>query len=217
MRIRTGLTIAFLLPLGLMVVANWSRLIQPVAIDLFFFSVRWPLWPFVVAMPLLLLAVYLGAALLDRSRQLRQVASLERQLEEARAAVDRGREAALDAVATRVEGRLAALEAVVEGAAHGIEQRLGERLRAVDVHIGQAEEAQRSQLEAVTARIGAVRDELAADVGEAEDALLRALREHERTVEVSGDRPIRPALPDGRGWAGGSAADPTAEVRDRDG
>jgi hypothetical protein len=216
MRIRTGLTIAFLLPLGLMVVANWSRLIQPVPIDLFLFSVRWPLWPFVVAMPLLLLGVYLGAAFLDRSRQLRQVASLERQLEEARAAVDRGREAALDAVATRVEGRLAALEAVVEGAAHWIEQRLGERLRAVDAHLDRADEAHRSQLEAVTARIGAVRDELAADVGEAEDALLRALREHERTVEVQGERPSRLALPDGRARIRDEAVDPTAESRDTD-
>jgi hypothetical protein len=216
MRIRTGLTIALLLPLGLMAAANWSRLFQPVLIDLFFFSVRWPLWPFVVAIPLLLIAVYLGAALLDRSRQLRQVASLERQLEEARAAVDRGREAALDAVATRVEGRLAALEAVVEGAAHGIEQRLGERLRAVDAHLGRAEEAHRSQLEAVTARIGAVRDELAADVGEAEDALLRALREHERTVEVKGDHPVRPALPDGRVRTSDAAVDATTEGRDSD-
>jgi hypothetical protein len=215
MRIRTGLTLALLLPLGVMAVANWSRLVQPIVIDLFFFSVRWPLWPFVVAVPAVLLAVYIGAAFLDRSRQLRQVASLERQLEEARAALDRGREAALDAVATRVEGRLAALEAVVEGAAHGIEQRLGERLRAVDAHLDRAEDAHRSQLEAVTARIGAVRDELAADVGEAEDALLRALRERERTVDVPGERPERPALPDGRARTS-IASERSVESRDAD-
>jgi hypothetical protein len=200
MRIRVWLTVVLLVPLGLLAVANWSRLAQPVVLDMFLFSVRWPLWPFVVALPLLLVVVFLGAALLDRSRQLRQVAALERQLEEARAALDRGREAALDGVAARVEARLADLEAVVEGASSGIEQRLGERLVALDAHVGRAEEAQRTHLEAVSARIASVRDELSADVGEAEDALLRALREHERTVEVeAGQRLSRPALTDGAG------------------
>jgi hypothetical protein len=200
MRIRTWLTVVLLLPLGLLAVANWASLTQPVVLDMFLFSVRWPLWPLVIALPLLLIAVFLGAALLDRSRQLRQVAALERQLEGARAALDRGREAALDSVATRVETRLAHLEAVVQGASSGIEQRLGDRLGALDAHLDRAEDAQRAQLEAVTARIAAVRDELSADVGEAEDALLRALREHERTVEVeAGRRLVRPALTEGAG------------------
>jgi hypothetical protein len=209
MRIRSWLAVVLLLPLALMAVANWSRLTQPVLLDMFLFSVRWPLWPFVVALPTLLVVVFGMAALLDRSRQLRQVAALERQLEEARAALDRGREAALDGVATRVETRLANLEAVIEGASSGIEQRLGERLVALDAHLGRAEDAQRTQLEAMIARIAAVRDELSADVGEAEDALLRALREHERTVEVEAGRHApRPALTDGgvRSAAGGDGA-----------
>jgi hypothetical protein len=205
MRIRTWLTIVVLLPLGLLAIANWARLTQPVVLDMFLFTVRWPLWPLVIGLPLLLVLVYLGAALLDRSRQLRQVAALERQLEEARAALDRGREAALDAVATRVETRLANLEAVIEGASSGIEQRLGDRLVALDAHLDVSDEAHRTQLDAVTARIAAVRDELSADVGEAEDALLRALREHERTVDVeAGRRLVRPALTDGGARASGA-------------
>jgi hypothetical protein len=204
MRVRTWLTLVLLLPLGLLAAANWARLTQPVELDMFLFDVRWPLWPFVVALPLLLVVVYLGAALLDRSRQLRQVAALERQLEEARAALDRGREAALDAVATRVETRLDHLEAVIEGASSGIEQRLGERLITLDTRLDRAADEQRTQLDAVAARIASVRDELAADVGEAEDALLRALREHERTVEVEADRRLfRPAL-----TAGGARTSP---------
>jgi hypothetical protein len=216
MRIRFWLAVVLLLPLALLAVANWARLTQPVPLDMFLFSVDWPLWPFVVALPALLVVVFGLSALLDRSRQLRQVAALERQLEEARAALDRGREAALDAVATRVETRLANLEAVVEGASSGIEQRLGERLVALDAHLGRAEDAQRTQLEAMIARIAAVRDELSADVGEAEDALLRALREHERTVEVEAGRHApRPALTDGgvRAAGGDGASDrPSGET-----
>jgi len=199
MRIRTWITLALLVPLALLAAANWSALLAPVEVDLFLLRVNWPLWPFVLALPLTLTVVYLGAALLDRARQLRQVAALERQLEEARAAVDRGREAALAAVASRLEARLDALEAVVEGAASGLEERLGERIATLDDHLARAEDAQRTQLEAVAARVAAVRDELSADVGEAEDALLRALRERERTLEVGDERPARPALTSGEG------------------
>ena len=205
MRVRVWVTVVLFVPLSVLAVANWSALRTPVAVDLFFFSVNWPLWPFVMAVPLLLTAVYLGAALLDRARQLRQVASLERQLEEARKALDRGREAALDALAERFEARIAGLESVVEGSANGLETRLRERLSGIDAHLGRAEAEQRSRLEAVAARVAAVRDELAADVGEAEDALLRALRalapDAEEGASEEGAEPdddVRPALPDGR-------------------
>lgn len=203
MRTRLWVTVVLFVPLAVLAVANWSNLRLPVEVDLFFFSVRWPLWPFVLAVPLLLTVVYLGAALLDRARQLRQVASLERQLEEARRALDRGREAALDTLAGRIEARIAGLEAVVEGSTSGLEMRLGERLVGIDAHVGRAEAEQRSRLEAVAARVAAVRDELAADVGEAEDALLRALRARDAgdTLREDGedgeDAVVRPALPDG--------------------
>jgi len=203
MRTRLWVTVVLFVPLAVLAVPNWSNLRLPVEVDLFFFSVRWPLWPFVLAVPLLLTVVYLGAALLDRARQLRQVASLERQLEEARRALDRGREAALDALAGRIEARIAGLEAVVEGSTSGLEMRLGERLVGIDAHVGRAEAEQRSRLEAVAARVAAVRDELAADVGEAEDALLRALRARDagdavrEDGEDGGDAVVRPALPDG--------------------
>jgi len=199
MRIRAWVTLLLFLPLGLLAAANRRALVEPVDVDLYALTVAWPLWPFVVALPAALAAFYLGAALLDRVRQLRQVAALERQLEEARAAVDRGRESALDAVAARIETRLAGLESVVEGSASGLEQRLSQRIGAVDDHLARSEDTQRDRLEAVIARVSAVRDELAADVGEAEDALLRALRERDRTVDADPERPNRRALTDGQG------------------
>ena len=209
MRIRWWVTLALSAPLALLAVANWSELTTPVEIDVFLFSVNWPLWPFVVGIPVLLGVLYLGAALLDRARQLRQVAALERQLEEARRDLDRGREAAIDALGDRLEGRIAQLESAVEGAVSGIGQRLTLRVEAVDEHVGRAEDEQRSRLEAVAARVAAVRDELAADVGEAEDTLLRALRRGEGAGQeadepalaeierVHGDD-VRPALPSAR-------------------
>jgi hypothetical protein len=199
MRVRLWVTLLLFLPLGVLAAANWSALFVPVPVDLFVTRVTWPLWPLLVGPPVLLALLYLGAALLDRARQLRQVAALERQLEEARTAVDRGREAALDAVATRIEARLAALESVVEGAAGGLELRLGERLGALGGQVTQVDEAQRARLDAVAARITAVRNELAADVGEAEDALLRALAGRERTLDADGGTPTptRGALTDG--------------------
>jgi len=209
MRVRWWVTLVLAVPLALLAVANWAALLTPVEIDAFLFSFQWPLWPFLLGVPLLLLVLYLGAALLDRARQLRQVAALERQLEEARRDLDRGREAALDALGDRLQGHIAALESAVEGTMSGLEQRLVDRVEAVDEHVGRVETEQRTRVEALAARVAAVRDELAADVGEAEDAVLRVLRgrgDAERTAEgpvtaeverVHGDDG-RPALPGGR-------------------
>lgn len=194
MRVRIWVTVAVLVPLALLAAANWTRLLEPVEVDLFLLGVRWPLWPVVVGLPLLLTLVYLGAALLDRARTLRQVAALERQLEEARRDLDRGREAALDAVAERLEGSIAGLESAVEGAVSGLEMRLADRLRSVDAHLTRVEDEQRQRVEALAARVAAVRDELAADVGAAEDALLRAMRGTDDDVEAEADH-VRPALP----------------------
>lgn len=196
MRVRIWVTIAAFVPLALLAAANWSRLREPVDVDLFLLTVRWPVWPVVLGLPALLTAVYLGAALLDRARTLRQVAALERQLEEARRDLDRGREAALDAVAERLHGSIAGLESAVEGSVSGLEMRLADRLRAIDGHLTRVEEEQRQRVEALAARVAAVRDELAADVGEVEDTLLRALRGDGDPDEVEAEE-VRPALPRG--------------------
>lgn len=191
MRVRSWVTIVVMVPLVALAAANWSALSQPVAVDFLLFSVSWPLAPVVLGVPLLLTAVYLGAALLDRTRQLRQVTALERSLDEARKALDRGREAALDTLASRLESSIAALESVVEGSASGLEMRLGTRLAALDAHVGRLDEGQRERLEGLAARITRVRDEIAADVGEAEETLVRALRGE----AVGGSAGARPALP----------------------
>lgn len=196
MKLRSWIAIVLLVPVLVVAAFNVPALLEPVPVNLLVTTVRMPLWPFLVGVPLVLAAVFLGAALLDRARQLRQVAALERQLEEARAVVERGREEALDGAVRELTGRLDALEAVVEGVGSGMEARLGARLEALGARRDAGDEAVRERLAALAERVARVRDELAADVAEAEDAVLRALQGADRTVDVD-DGAERPRLPDG--------------------
>ncbi len=218
MKLRSWIAIVLVVPVLAVAAFNVPALLEPVPVDLVVTTVRAPLWPFVVGVPLVLAAVFLGAALLDRARQLRQVAALERQLEAARGIVERGREQALDgavrelvgrldAVEALVEGvgsgmearlsaRLDALESVVEGVGSGMESRLTTRLDALSAQRDAGDEAVSERLATLTERVVRVRDEIAADVAEAEDAVLRALQEADRTVDVDDGRE-RPRLPGG--------------------
>lgn len=192
MRFRSWLAALLLLPVLLVAAFNVPALVAPVPVDLGLLQVRLPLWPAVVGVPVVLVAVFLGAALLDRARQLRQLAALERQLAEARAAVDAGREAAVDGVAKELGARLAALEAVVEGVASGLEARVGARLEALEGRRAARDAELGERVKALEARVVTVRDELAADVAEAEDALLRALRADDRTLDLVATRALPP-------------------------
>ena len=198
MKLRSWIAIVLVVPVLVVAAFNVPALLAPVPVDLLVTTVRMPLWPFVVGVPLVLAAVFLGAALLDRARQLRQVAALERQLEEARATVERGREEALDAAVRELTGRLDALESVVEGVGSGTESRLSARLEALEASRAAGDEAVRERLTALADRVVRVRDELAADVAKSEDALLRALQGDERTVDADDERE-RPRLPGGPG------------------
>jgi hypothetical protein len=175
MRIRIALTLLLLVPVLLLALVNRVALREPVTINVLLTEVQWPLWPALVLLPLLLSGIYLLAALFDRARQLRQLGALERQLEGARRDLDRGREAALDALAERFESRIEGLEAAFEGSVSGLEQRLVVRVDGVDSHVGRVEIEQREALEGLNARVSVVREQLVADVTEAQDALLRGL------------------------------------------
>ena len=196
MKLRSWIAIVLVVPVLAVAAFNVPALLDPVPVDFLVATVRMPLWPFVVGVPLVLAAVFLGAALLDRARQLRLVAALERQLEEARATVERGREQALDGAVRELAGRLDALEAVVEGVGSGMESRLGARLDALGARRDAGDEAVRERLSALHERVVRVRDELAADVAKTEDAVLRALEEAGRTVDADDGRE-RPRLPGG--------------------
>jgi hypothetical protein len=196
MKLRSWIAFVLLVPVVVVAAFNLPALLRPVPVDLLVTTVRMPLWPVVLGVPLVLAAVFLGAALLDRARQLRQVAALERQLEEARAVVERGREQALDAAVRELTARLDALESVVEGVGTGMESRLGARLDAGDARREARDKTLGDRMEALAERVARVRDELAADVAEAEDAVLRALHAAERTLDADPEG-APPRLPGG--------------------
>jgi hypothetical protein len=82
-----------------------------------------------------------------------------------------------------------------------MEARLNTRLEALVARRDAGDEALSERLSALAERVVRVRDELAADVAEAEDAVLRALQGVDRTVDAEDGRE-RPRLP------GGERSDP---------
>ncbi len=194
MKFRFWFTLLVLVLVIAVAALNVSALVTPVDVDLLLATVRLPLWPIVVGVPVLLAVVFLLGGMLDRSRQLRQTAALERQLADARATVDRGREAALDDAVAQLKTELGVLESKLEGVASGVESRLGERLAEFDGRRETRDQGLENRLAELRERVTRVRDELAADVAEAEDAILRALPSDDRTVEA-----VKPALPAERG------------------
>jgi hypothetical protein len=194
MKFRFWFTLLVLILVIAVAALNVAALVTPVDVDLLVATVRLPLWPIVVGVPVLLAVVFLVGGMLDRSRQLRQTAALERQLADARATIDRGRESALDDAVHELKAELGVLESKVEGVASGMESRLGERLAELEARRENRDGALDTRLAELRERVTRVRDELAADVAEAEDAILRALPSDDRTVEAT-----PPALPPERG------------------
>jgi hypothetical protein len=152
---------------GVFVVAfNWESMLQAVRLDLLFTTVVTTVAALVGLTALVLSAVFLLGALLDRAKYLQQISQMERHLEEARAELDRKRAADLDAFAIDVGERFGELRDALDGAV----ARLGDEL-AARIDEGRDELAER--IDGVRERVVVVRDELAADVAELEDALLR--------------------------------------------
>lgn len=169
------LLLTVLLVLGALVAAlNWDTMRTPVRFELLVGVVETALGWVVLLVALLPALVLLLAGLLDQARALRRVDALERQLEHARAAAERARTAEVEALERSLEERFEAVRAHVEGAVHGSEARLEARFEAVETSLGE-------RLHDLRERVVLVRDELAADIAEAEDAILR------RRVEATED------------------------------
>lgn len=161
------LFLTVLLVLGALVAAlNWESMGTPLRLQLLVATVETAVGWLVLVVALLPALVLLLAGLLDQARALRRVDALERRLEEARAAAERTRSAEIEALAQEIDGRIAALRATLEGLQQGGEARLEARLDGLEAQLADG-------FEGVRERVVLVRDELAADIAEAEDALLR--------------------------------------------
>lgn len=162
------LTLVVLLA-ALFAVVNWSLVITFVPINLLIATVQLPL-----AFVLLLTAVGVGllfftTSLLDRAGQLNRLTQLERQIENLQAKLDRRR---LEEVETLERAYLTRCDALDEQLASGfarLEAAVREELTAAEARTGE-------RLDDVKQRVVLVRNELAADIAEAEDTLVRRVQ-----------------------------------------
>lgn len=167
MRGRLLLLTVLLVVAALAAALNWDAMRTPLELELLVARAEVAVGWVLLAMTLTPIVVLLVAGLIDQARALRRVDALERQLEQARDAAERARSAEIEALERSLDGRLETLRSAVEGALAGSESRLEARFEAVEASLGE-------RLEDLRERVVLVRDELAADIAEAEDALLRA-------------------------------------------
>ena len=165
-----GILLTVVIALGvLFAVLNWTALTAPLPVNLLFGRVEVPVGLTLLLVVLVLAVLFFLGAMFDRAAQLREIRRLEKQLERARGQLD----------ARRLE-EIAEVRDAVQAWGTSLERRLDER-------VGEAESSLRSVLTDVEARdkeriaqleqrVVLVRNELAADVGEAEDSLRRMLR-----------------------------------------
>jgi hypothetical protein len=152
---------------GVIVAAfNWDAMTQPVRIDLLFVVANTTVGAIAALVAATLIALFLLAGLLDRSRHLQQLSLLERHLEDARRELDEKRSADLTALGLEVADRLDSVRAAFDGSLARVEDTLLVRLEEVGADLAE-------RVDTVRDRVVVVRDELAADIAEVEDALLR--------------------------------------------
>lgn len=177
MRIRgTLFTIVVLLAL-IFAVANWETVTTALPVALLFWRVEVPLGLILLGATVILTAIFFFASLVERAAQLRQVSHLERQIEQLRERLEQKRLAELEGIERAFRERTDKLEGTVRERVDALEEALGERLAEHEMRT-------KDRIEGVSERVVLVRDELAADVAEAEDLLRRM---------IEGDRNLPPA------------------------
>ena len=159
--------LSVLLVFGALVAAlNWEAMRTPLRLELLVGSLDVAVGWVVLSAALVPALVLLLAGLLDQARSLRRLDVLERRLDDARTAAERARSAELEALQAELEAKLEAVRAALEGQAQGSETRLDARFDALEASLGE-------RFEELRERVVRVRDELAADIAETEDTLLR--------------------------------------------
>jgi mannitol-specific phosphotransferase system IIBC component len=198
MRFRGILLTAVVVLAALVAALNWDALTRPVPISLLVATPQGPL-ALVLLLTIVALAVlFFLAALLDRAAQLRQVTTLDRQLAAVRSKLEareleaadlqEGRfDAALADVKTQVNALKEGMDARIGAASTTLESRLVERFQALEAGLRDAmmamETRDKERIDALHERVVRVRDELAADVAQSEDALARLVRPADREDE----------------------------------
>ena len=172
MRFRGILLTAVVVLAALFAVLNWSVLVTSVPINLLAVTVQLPL-----GFALLLLAVglsllFFATSLVDRAGQLRRVTQQERQIEALQGKLEGRRLEEIERLEQAYQARCDALDEQLAAGFARIEAALHEEVSASEARTHQ-------RLDDVRERVVLVRNELAADIAEAEDALAKRVRGEE--------------------------------------
>ena len=194
MRARGILLTVLVLVFVLFAAINWTALTTPVSVDLLLVRLELPLGAVLAGLTIGLAVIFFFGALFDRSAQLTEIRRLEKQLEKARAELDARRSREIGEVKDAVHAWGASLEKRLDERVSAAESSLRGALTEVD-------EREARRFTSLEGRVVTVRNELAADVGEAEDTIKRLLD----------GRPA--ALEDG-GATGGPTSEPDDATRD---
>lgn len=164
-----GILLTVVVLLGVVfVVVNWSTLTTAMPVNLLFGRLEMPVGLALMLLVVILAAIFFMGAMFDRAAQLREIRRLERQLEKARAQLDSRRLEEIGEVRDAVQAWGTSLESRVD-------QRVGEAENSLRDALNDAEAREKERIAKLEERVLLVRNELAADVGEAEDTLRRML------------------------------------------
>jgi uncharacterized integral membrane protein len=172
MRFRGILLTVVVLLATLFAVLNWSVLVTSVPINLLAVTVQLPLGFALLLAAVGLSLLFFATALFDRAGQLRRVTQLERLIEGMQGKLDRRRLEEVDQLEQAYQARCDALDEQLAAGFARLETALDERVGASEMRIHE-------RLEDVRERVLLVRNELAADIAEAEDTLTRRVRGEE--------------------------------------
>ncbi len=188
MRFR-GVLLTIVVVLGLVLaVFNWDALAAPVPFDFLFTRLELPLGLTMLVFVVVLASLFFLGALFDRASQLRQVTQLERQLDALRGKLEACRQAEVGQLEQALaEGfqdlnkRLDTALAAPAAAPTSVAPEPGDE--AMAEHLEGMEARILERLAAVEMRVSVVRDELAADIGQSEDAMKRWMVEEPEPPE----------------------------------
>lgn len=166
MRVRGIILTAVVLLTVLFAALNWSVVVTSVPINLIVVTVQLPLGFALLLAVVGLSLLFFAASLFDRSGQLRRVTQLERQIEGLQNRLEQRRLEEVEVLEKAYLSRCDALDEQLAAGVARLESALHEELTA-------AESRTRERIEDVKERVMLVRNELAADIAEVEDTLMR--------------------------------------------
>ena len=173
-----GILVTLIVLLALLVaVVNWQSMITPLPLNLLFFTAEVPLGLLLLVTAVGLSLLFFLLAYLERLSQLSQTNNLERHIDSLQAKLEQKRLTEIAGLEKTLTDRLTGLEGKIADNAERMEAATRSSITAFETHT-------QERLEQLQERVLLVRNELAADIAETEDALRRG---SQRALEDSRD------------------------------